>query len=146
MNDIKVILNMLHDDAKIPTYSHFGDSGCDLYTIEEFNIEPGEIKVVHCGFSMEFENEIEAQIRPRSGMAIKKGITVVNSPGTVDSNYRGEIMVGLINVSKNKVTIYKHDRVAQMVFAPVYRAHFLETNVVLSATDRGADGFGSTDK
>jgi len=144
MNDIKVLFNRMHEDAVVPTYGSFDAAGCDLYTVEEFGIEPGEIKVAHCGFSMEFEREMEAQVRPRSGMAIKKGITVVNAPGTIDADYRGEVMVGLINVGKNKVTIYKHDRVAQMVFAPVYRAHFLETYVGLSRTDRGVNGFGST--
>jgi dUTP pyrophosphatase len=144
MNDIKVFFKRLHEDSVIPTYGTPGSAGCDLYTIEEFDIEPGEIKLVHCGFSMEFGHGIEAQIRPRSGLAIKKGITVVNSPGTIDEDYRNEIMVGLINLGKNTVTIERHDRIAQMVFAPVYKGHFIETTNDLTSTVRGLGGFGST--
>jgi len=144
MNEIRVYFNRLHADAKIPEYGSFDAAGCDLYAVEDVDLEPGDIEVIHCGFSMEFPKEIEAQIRPRSGMAIKEGLTVVNSPGTVDADYRGEIMVGMINVSKTTKTVRKGDRIAQMVFVPIYRAHFLETTSGLSDTTRGVNGFGST--
>jgi dUTP pyrophosphatase len=144
MNEIRVYFNRLSEDATIPTYGSFEAAGCDLYAAEEAQLEPGDIEVIHCGFSMEFPKEMEAQIRPRSGMAIKEGLTVVNSPGTIDSDYRGEIMVGMINVSKTTKIINKGDRIAQMVFVPVYKAHFLETTNGLSNTVRGTDGFGST--
>ena len=144
MNDIKVLFKRLHEDAMIPTYGSLDSAGCDLYTVESFDIEPGEIKLVHCGFSMEFTKGIEAQIRPRSGLAIKNGVTVVNSPGTLDSDYRGECMVGLINLSKDKVTIEKHDRIAQMIFSPIYKGHFIEISNDLTNTSRGVGGLGST--
>lgn len=106
-------------------------------------IQPGEIKVIKTGLSFELENGYEAQIRPRSGLAIKHGITLVNSIGTIDSDYRGEIMVGLINLSKDIYYIESGERIAQVVIAPVEKVEIQEADH-LSDTKRGTGGIGST--
>lgn len=144
-NDIKVMFKKVHKKAKIPEYKHVGDSGCDLFAIKRFTVRPGEIYLIDLGFSIEMSKGIEAQIRSRSGLAIKKGLVVVNQPGTIDASYKGPVKVGLINLGDKMITIECGARVAQMVFAPVYRAHFVEVKE-LSKSDRGTGGFGSTGK
>lgn len=142
MNDIKIFCKRLHKDAIIPKYKFDGDSGCDLFSIENVTLKPGDIKMISTGVAIQLpEKSMEAQIRPRSGLAAKYGITVLNSPGTVDSIYTGEVQVILINLGKETVTIKKGDRFAQMVFTFVYRGHFIEVNE-LDDTDRGIGGFG----
>lgn len=142
-NDIKVLFKRMHKKARVPKYKHVGDSGCDLFAIERFVVRPREIYLTDLGFSIEMSKGIEAQIRSRSGLATKKGLVVVNQPGTIDSSYKGPVKVGLINLSDKMVIVESGDRIAQMVFAPVYRAHFIEVGK-LNKSDRGADGFGST--
>ena len=144
-NDIKVLFTRYEKDAVIPTYSHYNDAGCDLYSIEDFDIYEGEIHVTDLGFSMEIQDGIEAQIRSRSGLATKSGLIVVNTPGTIDPGYRGPIKVGLINLEKDVARVKVGDRIAQMIFSPVYKGHFIEVDS-LSDTDRGVAGFGSTGK
>jgi len=144
MNDIKVLFRKMSKDARKPEYSHHDDSGADLFSVEEFVIEPGKIRLTHTGICMEFSKGVDAQIRPRSGLALKKGLTVVNTPGTIDAGYRGEICVALINLGKEKVEIFKGDRIAQIVFTPVYKAHFIEMLELSGDTDRGTGGFGHT--
>ena len=142
-NFINVALLKFVEDAKVPVYVHNGDAGCDLCSIEEYVIAPLEIKLVGTGIGVALPYGVEAQVRPRSGLAIKKGLTVINSPGTIDSNYRGEIKVGLVNLGKEVVVINKYDRIAQLVIAPVYRGVFYAVDS-LPETDRGDGGFGHT--
>jgi len=143
----KVIVKIkkLKDDAVIPTYSKYGDAGCDLYSLEEFILQPGDICLVHTGIAIEIPYGYEGQIRPRSGKAIKEGLTVINTPGTVDAGYRDEIRVGIINLGGLIAYIGKGDRIAQLVFSPVLKADFVEVNE-LSDSDRGLGGFGHTGK
>lgn len=143
MNDIKVLFRRMSKDAKTPAYKYNDDAGADLYSIEAFEIEPGEIKLVGTGICIELKRGIEAQIRPRSGLAVKHGLTVINTPGTIDAGYRGEIRVALINLGKEKLTFEKYTRIAQIVFTPVYRGHFIEM-LELGDSARSDGGFGHT--
>ena len=145
VNDIRVYYKKLHSKAIVPTYAKPGDAACDLYAVENVQIPVRGIRLIHCGFAMEMPEGFEAQIRPRSGLAVKYGITVLNSPGTVDWGYRGEIMVPLINHGDKPFVIKPGDRIAQMKFAPVYRGHFLDVGEnELSLTNRGQGGMGHT--
>ena len=144
MNDIKILFKKMHKDAIIPVYKLTGDAGCDLFSIEDVTLSPGDIKLIGTGIAIQIPNaSIEAQIRPRSGLAFNNGITVLNTPGTVDSGYRGELKMILVNFGKEKFTIRKGDRIAQMVFAHVYRGHFVEVSE-LEDTERGSGGCGHT--
>ncbi|HMR55658.1 MAG TPA: dUTP diphosphatase [Candidatus Doudnabacteria bacterium] len=131
-------------EAILPSYSHPGDSGLDLFSNEDKDILSGETCLVNTGISIELPNETEAQIRPRSGLALKNGITVLNTPGTIDAGYRGEIGVILINHSKNTFHISKKMKIAQMVITPVITVGVIEV-LSLNETSRGSGGFGSTD-
>ena len=108
-------------------------------------VSPGERTLVPTGLYLEIPAGLECQVRPRSGLALKKGITVLNTPGTIDSDYRGEVGVILINLSTEIFTIEPNDRIAQLVFCPVIQVTFIETDA-LESSDRGAGGFGSTGK
>ncbi len=133
----------LNKDAKIPAYQTKEAAGFDLHAIEDAILKVGERKLIGTGLAFEIEKGYEVQIRPRSGLAFKYGITVLNSPGTVDSDYRGEIKVLLINLGEKEFEIKKGDRIAQAVIAPVIQAKIKEVEE-LSSTDRGSGGFGST--
>lgn len=137
------IINRSTNDS--PEYKTAGSAGMDIRAdIEEsISLDSLERVLVPTGLSIELPQGVEAQIRPRSGLAVKKGLSVVNSPGTIDSDYRGEIKVILINLSKETQTIEPGERIAQMVIAR-YEHVELEEVEVLSETDRGAGGFGST--
>jgi dUTP pyrophosphatase len=130
---------------ELPDYASVGAAGADVRAAvpEPTVIGPGERFAVPTGIVLEIPEGHEVQVRPRSGLAIKHGVTVVNAPGTIDSDYRGELKVLLVNLSEEPVTIRHGDRVAQLVVAPVYRARFDEVDDV-TATDRGEGGFGST--
>lgn len=135
---------------ELPKYETKNSAGLDLRLSEEIykNVEhifPNQSKVCKTGLFLEIPEGYEAQIRPRSGWAAKHGITVLNSPGTIDADYRGEIMVILINHSSIPFRLSFGDRIAQMVFSKVERTEFLEVDA-LSETDRGDGGFGSTGK
>ena len=144
MNDLRMLYKKTHEDAIIPTYAYPTDAGCDLYAIEEVEFEPGDIKLVGTGIAIQLPHDyIEAQIRPRSGIAVKYGMTVVNSPAIIDPEYRGELKVGLINLGKKNYTVKKGDRIAQIVFSHFYKANFMEA-VKLEESFRGTSGFGST--
>lgn len=143
MNDVRVYFQRLRDEAIVPEYKTAGSAGADLCSCIEVVINPGEVEIIPCGFAMAISQGLEAQIRPRSGLAIKNKITVVNSPGTIDSDYRGEVMVGLINLGQNIYPVKVGDRIAQMVIAHVNRGHWIESSN-LEATVRGTGGFGST--
>ncbi|MEA3488931.1 MAG: dUTP diphosphatase [Candidatus Omnitrophota bacterium] len=132
-------------DLPIPTYATSGSSGVDLYAdVEgETEISPGEIKLISCGIYIELPDGYEAQIRPRSGLALKHGITLVNTPGTIDSDYRGLINLIVINLGKEDFLLRRGQRLAQMVFREITRAEFRETEEI-GETERSHGGFGHT--
>lgn len=138
-----VSIKKLHPDAIIPQYQTAGAAGCDIHSVEDAVIQPGHTMMIHTGIAIEVPPGLECQCRPRSGLAAKRGITVLNAPGTIDSDYRGECNVILHNTSRFPFEIAVGDRIAQLVFAPVFQAVFAETDE-LSSTDRGERGFGST--
>jgi dUTP pyrophosphatase len=142
-NGLKIFYNKIHPDAQVPTYEREGDAACSLRTIEDYRVYPYKRVLARTGLRIAVPDGFEAQIRPRSGLAWKQGLTVINTPGTIDAGYRGEILVALINLGDNDVTIKKGDAVAQMKFSPVYTGYFLEAQD-LGATSRDAGGFGHT--
>ena len=133
----------IHEDAKIPAYAHEGDSGMDLYSVEDTVLQSGETKLVKTGLQIAVPKGFEAQVRPKSGLAAKFGVTVLNTPGTVDSGYRGEVMVILINHGKEEYKVEKGKKIAQMVIAKVEEAK-IEVVEDLDDTTRKDGGFGST--
>ncbi|MCL2789795.1 MAG: dUTP diphosphatase [Desulfobulbus sp.] len=149
METVIVELSWLHPeqsaDLTMPAYATALASGMDVAAAipEPVELQPGEIGLIPCGFGVAIPAGYEIQIRPRSGLALKHGITVINAPGTIDADYRGEIKVALINLGRMPFTIRRGDRIAQMILAPVARA---EVRVVaeLAGTERGSGGFGHT--
>ncbi len=139
----KIKIKKIHPNAIIPKYANEGDAGMDLFSIEEYVIKPGEIILVSTGLKLEIPKGYELQIRPRSGLALKRGITLPNSPGTIDSGYRGELAVILINHGKEDFHIQPGDKIAQAVFNKIETAE-LEIVDNLSSSSRGEGGFGST--
>ena len=131
----------------MPAYQTVQSAGADLCAqlIEPVNIAPLERVLIPTGLFIELPEHYEAQIRPRSGLALKHGITVLNSPGTIDADYRGEIKVLLINLGQESFKIENGDRIAQMIIAPCIQAEF-EPDTTLSETERGAGGYGHTGK
>lgn len=140
---MKLKIQKLTHAAMLPYYEHHNDSGLDLVSIENIEIQSGESKLVKTGISIELPPNTEAQIRPRSGLALKHQITVLNTPGTIDEGYRGEIGVILINHGSTTFQVTQGMRIAQMIIAPVIRVEIEEVGS-LSDTIRGKDGFGST--
>ena len=140
---MKMKVFRLHKLATIPEYAHSTDSGLDLIAVEEVEIPARESRLIKTGIAVELPTNTEAQIRPRSGLALKYQITVLNTPGTVDEGYRGEIGVILINHGNSSFTVTQGMRIAQMVIAPVIRVDIEEISQ-LSSTHRGSGGFGST--
>ena len=135
------------DNFKIPSYQSDEASGVDLSASinSQIEIHPWEREIIPCGISIAMPKGFEAQIRPRSGLAFKHGITILNTPGTIDSDYRGEIKVVLINLSNTSFAINPGDRIAQMILMPILKVDF-ETVEALPETIRGSGGFGSTGK
>jgi dUTP pyrophosphatase len=131
----------------LPSYETVGAAGMDVRANLSASVcvSPGERMLVPTGLYLEVPAGLECQVRPRSGLALKKGITVLNTPGTIDSDYRGEVGVILINLSNENFTIEPNDRIAQLVFCPVIQVTFIETDA-LESSDRGTGGFGSTGK
>lgn len=129
----------------LPGYETTGASGMDVraHLLQPMVLEAGKRCLVPTGLYVEMPEGIECQVRPRSGLALKKGLTVLNTPGTIDADYRGEIGVILVNLSDEAVTIEPGERVAQLVFAPVIQATLIESNT-LYTSQRGEGGFGST--
>lgn len=131
----------------LPAYASEGAAGADLSAAiavsDAITLAPGERALVPTGFALQLPAGYEAQVRPRSGLAIRHGVTVLNSPGTIDADYRGEVQVILVNLGSGPFTLRRGDRIAQLVVAPVSRAAFVE-EVNLDETKRGAGGFGST--
>jgi dUTP pyrophosphatase len=131
----------------LPSYETVGAAGMDVRAnlSSTVDVSPGERMLVPTGLYLEIPVGLECQVRPRSGLALKKGITVLNTPGTIDSDYRGEVGVILMNLSNENFTIEPNDRIAQLVFCPVIQVTLIETDA-LESSDRGTGGFGSTGK
>jgi len=140
---LKIKIKKVHPDAKIPQYQSSQAAGFDLHSVEEFVLQPRERRAVKTGLAMEIDKGYELQVRGRSGLALKNGVGLVNAPGTVDSDYRGEIMAILINHGDEPFSVKVGDRIAQGVLKEVIQAEIIEVDE-LGETDRGSGGFGST--
>ena len=140
---MKLLVKRLSPSATLPSYAHPGDAGLDLFANVIVSIEPGETKLVGTGISIELPPNTEAQVRPRSGLALKHGITVLNTPGTIDRGYRGEVGVILINHGRDRFDVQPGMKIAQMVIASCLSVS-VEESGELSSTARGQGGFGST--
>ena len=145
MHNVLLRIKRLSGLAKIPAYQSELAAGMDLHAAiaEPIELAPGAIEIIPCGFSMELPPKYEAQVRPRSGLACKHGVTVPNAPGTIDADYRGEVKVALINLGKESFVVEQHMRIAQMVVAPIAHCE-IEEVAELATTARGEGGFGST--
>jgi dUTP pyrophosphatase len=138
------IMRLAHGaDLELPSYATAGAAGMDLRSAETLTIKPNHRALVPTGIAIALPENVEAQVRPRSGLAVKHGVTVLNSPGTIDCDYRGEIKVPLINHGTEDFVITRGDRIAQMIIAPVFQAQFEEV-ATLAETQRGSGGFGSS--
>ncbi len=144
---VKVKVKKLNQNVSLPSYKTIGASGMDLkaFLKEPVNVKPNTSSLIPTGLSVAFSKDYEIQIRPRSGLAAKNNISVLNTPGTIDSDYRGEIKIILFNHGKIDFTVNNGDRVAQMILSPVVKIELEETND-LPETIRGESGFGSTGK
>lgn len=140
--NVKIVNN---SNNLLPAYESDGAAGMDVRAnlSENIVLKAGERILIPTGLFISLPSNIECQVRPRSGLALKKGISVINTPGTIDSDYRGEIGVILINLSQESVTIEPQERIAQLVFCPVIKVNLIESNS-LDTTERGIGGFGST--
>jgi len=143
LDSLLVKIKLLNEDATIPFYANSDDAGLDLFSTTEAEIEPNETCLIKTGIAIELPKGYEAQIRPRSGLALKNSITVLNTPGTIDSGYRGEIGVIIINHGKNPFVVKKKMKIAQMVINQYIKASFIQVDN-LSETKRSDGGFGST--
>lgn len=143
MNTYSLKIEKINDKAITPSYANEGDAGLDIYSVEKLVLAPGERGLVHTGIKIELPTNTEAQIRPRSGLALKNGITLVNSPGTIDEGYRGEIGVIVINHGLESFTVEEGMKIAQMVIKPVWRVEVEEVSS-LSDSERGEKGYGSS--
>ena len=139
-------IELLNEDAIFPEYAYPTDSGFDLYSTEEVKLSPFGRALVPTGLKLSFDIGYEIQVRPKSGLAIKQGITVLNTPGTVDSGYNGEIMVIVFNTNQTEFTIPKGMKIAQAVLCPVINGKYVNLQLVdkIENKDRGVNGFGST--
>jgi len=144
---VKILVKKLDPTIKLPEYKTDGASGMDLiaFTKQPINVKPKSSSLIPTGLSVAFSNDYEIQIRPRSGLAAKKNISVLNTPGTIDSDYRGEIKVIIYNHGNTDFIVNNGDRIAQMVLSPVIKMELNETSD-LPETIRGKGGFGSTGK
>ena len=140
---MELFIKKLHADAILPKYAHSTDAGMDLYSVEEMLIKPSENALIHTGIAIQLPQGTEAQTRPRSGLALKNCVTVMNSPGTIDEGYRGEICIILVNHGKEDFVVKKGMKIAQMVINPIVQPHICEV-ANLDDGDRGLNGFGST--
>ncbi len=146
MSDVSINVKAL-EGAAIPEYKTAGAAGADVCALVESPVElnPGDRALIGTGLFFAIPDGYEIQVRPRSGLAAKNGVTVLNTPGTIDSDYRGELKVILINLGKEKFTVNPGDRIAQIIVAPVTRGRFVAVEE-LDQTERGSGGFGSTGK
>jgi len=144
---VKVLVKKLDPKVQLPSYITEGSSGMDLMAFikDSIKIAPNTVAIIPTGISVAISNDVEIQIRPRSGLAAKSSISVLNTPGTIDSDYRGELKVILFNHSNQEFVVRNNDRIAQMVLMPVLKVDFEEVDD-LPDTLRGSGGFGSTGK
>ena len=144
---VKILIKKFYKNIKLPIYKTAGSSGMDLvaYIKNKITINSGRTAIISTGIAVAIPKNYEIQIRPRSGLAAKKGISVLNTPGTVDSDYRGEIKIILINLSKKLFEVKSGDRIAQMILCPIAKGKLREVKK-LPRTIRGKGGFGSTGK
>jgi len=141
---VQVLIQRLDEGVPLPFYAKPGDAGADLVTTIDFTLQPGERKLIPTGIAIALPDGFAAFVHPRSGLAVKHGVSIVNAPGTVDAGYRGELQVILINQDLTESVSFKRgDRIAQMVIQRVERANFLEVSE-LPGSGRGSGGFGST--
>ena len=144
MSNLQVLITRLDPDLPLPNYAKGGDAGADIYSRIDITLAPGERALVPTGISIALPDGYVALVHPRSGLAIKHGVTMVNAPGTVDAGYRGELQCIMINHDPKKaITFHKGDRIAQLVIQKVERADFIEVKD-LPGSGRGVGGFGST--
>ncbi|MDR0785556.1 MAG: dUTP diphosphatase [Treponema sp.] len=141
----RIKIHRLTPRSRLPRYETAGAAGMDIHALleESVLIPSGARALIRTGIALEIPEGFEAQVRPRSGLAFKQGLTVLNAPGTIDSDYRGEVAVILVNMGGQAVSVNDGDRIAQLVFAPITRVQLEETDA-LSETERGAGGLGST--
>ncbi|CAB4696479.1 unannotated protein [freshwater metagenome] len=144
MSQLNVLIKRVDPSVPLPTYAKAGDAGADLVTTKDFTLAPGERALIPTGISIALPDGYVALVHPRSGLAIKHGVTLVNTPGTIDAGYRGEIACIMINHDpKDPISFSKGDRIAQLVIQKVERANFIEVED-LPGSGRGSGGFGST--
>ena len=144
MNKLQVLITRLDESIPLPTYAKGGDAGADIVSRIDITLEPGERALVPTGISIALPDGYAAFVHPRSGLAIKHGVTMVNAPGTVDAGFRGELQCIMINHDRlESITFKKGDRIAQLVIQKVERAEFVEVKE-LPGSGRGTGGFGST--
>ena len=143
MIEIKLTRLPHGEGLQLPRYASEDAAGLDVTAAEELTLQPGQRHAVATGFAIEIPRGYELQVRPRSGLAFKNGITCLNTPGTIDSDYRGEVKVILVNLGQEPFEVRRGERIAQLVPAPVLRADFVEMGE-LAETARGSGGFGST--
>ena len=141
---MQIRIQRIHPKAILPAYAHGPDedAGMDLHAVQDVLLEPGAPHLVPTGLTIEVPPGFEAQVRPRSGLALKHAITIPNAPGTIDPGYRGEVRVILLNLGREPYTIHAGDRIAQMILARYEAVEWLEGD--LASSSRGADGFGSS--
>jgi dUTP pyrophosphatase len=140
----EVLIQRLDPDLPVPSYAHPGDAGADLVAVSDLTLKPGERGLVGTGIAIALQDGYAAFVHPRSGLAAKHGVTLVNAPGTVDAGYRGEIKVCLINLDQHaEITLRRGDRIAQLVIQRVEKARFVEV-ATLPGSARGDGGHGST--
>ena len=141
---VDILITRLDPDVPVPAYEHPGDAGADVVTTVDATLQPGERALLPTGIALAIPDGYAAFVHPRSGLAVRHGVSLVNAPGTVDAGYRGEIRVSVINLDASRpVVFHRGDRIAQLVVQPVARARFHEV-ARLPGSDRGSGGFGST--
>ncbi len=145
MTDVKILVLPHGKGLELPAYATAGSAGLDLRAAEGAVLQPGARLLIPTGIAIALPANFEAQVRPRSGLAVKNGVTVLNAPGTVDADYRGEIKVPLINHGHENFVVHRGDRIAQLVVAPVVQVKLTEVTS-LDETARGTGGFGSSGK
>ena len=141
---MQIRIQRIHPQAILPKYAHgpAEDAGMDLHAVEDVTLEPGVARLVPTGLTLEVPPGFEAQVRPRSGLALKHAITIPNAPGTIDPGYRGEVRVIMLNLGRDAYTVHAGDRIAQMIVARYEAVEWLEGS--LADSTRGAGGFGSS--
>ena len=139
-------VELIHEDAKFPSYAYPSDSGFDLYSTIDYKLSAFERALIPTGLKLSIPDEYEIQVRPKSGLAINQGLTVLNTPGTVDSGYNGEIKVIMFNTNNHEVIVTKGMKIAQAVLCPVVNGTFVQLEQIdkIEDKDRGDNGFGST--